>query len=73
MAGSQTLAHPETTFVLIHFSRRWSAQEIADIFIKENLPNVIPWIPADTRMYCQEIGKEEMRAIEEVWSHFKKK
>ena len=62
------VSHPETTFVLTHFSHRWSVTEIEKFFEKENLPNVIPWIPADTRMYCQDIGKE--REVEEVWTHF---
>ena len=61
------IAHPETTFVLTHFSHRWTAQEIANFFVEEGLPNVVPWIPADTRMYCQEAGQE--RAVEEVWTH----
>jgi ribonuclease Z len=61
-------AHPETTFVLTHFSHRWSTAEIAAFFVKEDLPNVVPWIPNDTRIYYQQAGTE--REIEEVWSHF---
>lgn len=62
------LAHPETTFVLTHFSHRWSVEEISKFFANEDLANVVPWIPADTGLYCQEAGKEA--EVEEVWSHF---
>ena len=43
------------------------AVEISEFFEQEDLANVVPWIPADTRMYCQEAGGE--REIEEVWYH----
>jgi hypothetical protein len=33
-------AHPETKFVLIHFSMRYQSQEIRDFFAKQNLKNV---------------------------------
>lgn len=61
------VAHPEIIFVLIHFSHRWNATEVQEFFQTENLPNVVPWIPADTRMYCQEVETE--REVEEVWNH----
>ena len=44
------ISHPNTTFVLTHFSHRWSVNEIETFFENENLPNVIPWTPADTRI-----------------------
>eukprot|EP00026_Physarum_polycephalum_P017099 Phypoly_transcript_18198.p1 GENE.Phypoly_transcript_18198~~Phypoly_transcript_18198.p1 ORF type:complete len:253 (+),score=21.57 Phypoly_transcript_18198:95-760(+) len=37
------VANPQTTFVIIHFSLRYSNEEIHSFFTKENLPNVVPW------------------------------
>ena len=37
----------DVTFVLTHFSHRWTAQEIRDFFSQENIPNIMPWIPAE--------------------------
>ena len=65
--------HPDTTFVLIHFSHRYTTTQVADFFqIEENyLPNVIPWIPDHGLMSCLE-GAEpsSMMYCEEVWSHY---
>ena len=38
------LAHPNTTFVLIHFSMRYSNKEISEFFASEAVPNVVPFI-----------------------------
>jgi ribonuclease Z len=38
------LAHPETFFILYHFSQRYKKSEIKDLFDKENLSNVHAWI-----------------------------
>jgi len=37
-------AHPHVTFVLTHFSPRFSTGQIADFFAAEALPNVVPWL-----------------------------
>jgi hypothetical protein len=37
-------AHPQVTFVLTHFSPRFSTGQIADFFAAEALPNVVPWL-----------------------------
>eukprot|EP01104_Vermistella_antarctica_P010943 TRINITY_DN2977_c0_g1_i2.p3 TRINITY_DN2977_c0_g1~~TRINITY_DN2977_c0_g1_i2.p3 ORF type:complete len:125 (-),score=29.47 TRINITY_DN2977_c0_g1_i2:102-476(-) len=39
------VAHPEVTFVLIHFSLRHSNKDILDFFRKQDLPNIIPFVP----------------------------
>eukprot|EP01095_Lingulamoeba_sp_RSL-Kostka_P003523 TRINITY_DN14498_c0_g1_i1.p1 TRINITY_DN14498_c0_g1~~TRINITY_DN14498_c0_g1_i1.p1 ORF type:complete len:339 (-),score=91.46 TRINITY_DN14498_c0_g1_i1:126-1142(-) len=36
--------NPETTFVLIHFSRRYKSDFVLNFFENENLPNVVPWV-----------------------------
>lgn len=36
-------AHPEITFVLIHFSLRHSDREVIEFFEREQLPNVVVW------------------------------
>ena len=36
-------AHPETRFVLTHFSLRHSDADVIAFFDKENLPNVTVW------------------------------
>jgi len=41
------IAHPATTFVIIHFSMKYSNADILALFQKENLPNVVPWVDAD--------------------------
>ena len=62
-------SHPETTFVLIHFSHRWSVQDVSDFFRKEALSNVIPWIPSnDIGLTCQPVNGSVV--VDEVWSHF---
>jgi len=38
------LAHPTITFILIHFSMRYSNEDILNFFKSENLPNVLPWV-----------------------------
>lgn len=61
--------HPDTTFVLTHFSRRWSPRQVADILAADAPPNVVPWIPSnDTALYCTQVGKED--EIEEIYTHF---
>ena len=37
-------SHPDNQFILIHFSTRYSDDEIVEFFNKENLPNVFPWL-----------------------------
>mmetsp|Transcript_15828 Transcript_15828/g.34682 ORF Transcript_15828/g.34682 Transcript_15828/m.34682 type:complete len:341 (+) Transcript_15828:67-1089(+) len=64
------LSHPQTMFVLTHFSHRWSTAEIIEFFQRENIPNVLPWVPADPNLYCRPVGGAEAEAIDEVWSHF---
>ncbi|KAL7527038.1 hypothetical protein ACHAWF_002009 [Thalassiosira exigua] len=53
------VSHPNTTFVLIHFSHRWPVKEVSDFFREEQLLNAIPWIPS-----------ESDGLVEEVYSHF---
>ena len=36
--------HPDITFIVIHFSMRYSAEELKVFFGKVQLPNVVPWI-----------------------------
>jgi len=67
------VSHPETTFVLIHFSHRWSVREVFDFFRNEGLDNVIPWTPSDdvgscVGLFCRPAGDEA--SVDEVWSHF---
>lgn len=38
-------AHPETTFILIHFSARYSVEYITKFFNDIDLPNVDPFLP----------------------------
>ena len=38
------IAHPETLFVLIHFSMRYSNKDICDFFVSEGLSNVVPFV-----------------------------
>ena len=66
---AHVVAHPETFFVLTHFSHRWSSSEIVEFFRQENLPNILPWVPAEEELYCRSVG-EQVEAIDEVWSHF---
>ena len=42
------LAHPETVFVLIHFSHRHTPEEIRAFFDQKNLPNLVAWVPSAT-------------------------
>lgn len=35
--------HPRNTFVLIHFSSRYSSEFVDDLFTREGLPNVVVW------------------------------
>jgi ribonuclease Z len=37
-------AHPQTTWVLIHFSHQYRAEQIKEFFAKLDLPNVIVWL-----------------------------
>ena len=37
-------AHPNTTFILYHFSGKYKREYIKEFFDNINLPNVIPWI-----------------------------
>ena len=60
--------HPETTFVLTHFSHRWTTQQVADFFAQQNLPNVIPWVPSDMSLYCQNVNQPEA-PVEEIYNH----
>eukprot|EP01119_Soliformovum_irregulare_P003023 TRINITY_DN13303_c0_g1_i1.p1 TRINITY_DN13303_c0_g1~~TRINITY_DN13303_c0_g1_i1.p1 ORF type:complete len:292 (+),score=61.21 TRINITY_DN13303_c0_g1_i1:49-924(+) len=43
-------SHPQTTFVLIHFSMRYTRKNVAEFFepIKERLPNIHVWLESDT-------------------------
>ncbi|MFI5910682.1 MBL fold metallo-hydrolase [Dactylosporangium sp. NPDC051541] len=41
-------AHPNTVFVLIHFSLRHSDEEITTHFEADPLPNVVPWAGRDS-------------------------
>jgi len=36
--------NPNITFVLVHFSLRYSEHDIAEFFNKEKLPNIKPWL-----------------------------
>lgn len=38
------LSHPENTFVLYHFSCRYTDTYINEFFIEKNIKNVIPWL-----------------------------
>ena len=38
------VSHPDTRFILIHFSARYTYDYINDFFIKENLKNIFPMI-----------------------------
>ena len=60
------LEHPDTTFVLTHFSRRWTARQVAEI-LNDAPSNVVPWIPSDTGLYCSPVG--EAGEIQEIYSH----
>ena len=69
------VSHPDTTFVLTHFSHRWSTEEVGDFFAREDLPNVVPWIPSSNQagLHCWPVGEEQEKEeppIDEVWSHF---
>jgi ribonuclease BN (tRNA processing enzyme) len=37
-------AHPQTMFVLIHFSHQYRADQIKDFFAKLNIPNILVWL-----------------------------
>tara|TARA_R110002050_G_scaffold124016_2_gene242965 strand:+ start:186 stop:758 length:573 start_codon:yes stop_codon:yes gene_type:complete len=52
-------AHPDTTFVLIHFSKRYSEQEVADFFLKESLKNIVPWVCPSANENAGSNGEEE--------------
>ncbi|MDP2437894.1 MAG: MBL fold metallo-hydrolase [archaeon] len=41
------VAHPETVFVLIHFSHRHVAEEVRRFFQEKSLPNVVAWVAAE--------------------------
>ncbi|MFI6288904.1 MBL fold metallo-hydrolase [Streptomyces sp. NPDC051018] len=43
-------AHPETLFVLTHFSLRHSDREVVDFFAREGLPNVMVWAHPESRL-----------------------
>ena len=53
------LAHPRTYFVLIHFSLRYSSEEIRDFFEKESLTNVLPWVASQNCLVEKAIVMEE--------------
>lgn len=38
------ISHPNITFILYHFSRRYKKSDLEDFFKNENLANVIPWV-----------------------------
>mmetsp|Transcript_717 Transcript_717/g.1041 ORF Transcript_717/g.1041 Transcript_717/m.1041 type:complete len:313 (-) Transcript_717:46-984(-) len=48
-----------TLFVLIHFSLRYSVSEILDFFQKQNLENVIPWVPSENCVFEENEAEEE--------------
>ena len=74
-------SNPDVTFVLMHFSHRYSRQEVSDFFAREEnyLPNVVPWIPSQSPR-IDGGGAEENQSgggvetvpqyCEEVWSHY---
>jgi ribonuclease Z len=41
-------AHPDHTFVLIHFSLRYSDREVLEFFEREGLANVVVWAHPDS-------------------------
>eukprot|EP01127_Copromyxa_protea_P020458 TRINITY_DN6857_c0_g1_i1.p1 TRINITY_DN6857_c0_g1~~TRINITY_DN6857_c0_g1_i1.p1 ORF type:complete len:322 (+),score=32.26 TRINITY_DN6857_c0_g1_i1:21-986(+) len=41
------VSHPNVTFVLIHFSHRYSERKVREFFANENLPNVVPFVEAE--------------------------
>eukprot|EP01063_Lacrimia_lanifica_P022032 TRINITY_DN29741_c0_g1_i1.p1 TRINITY_DN29741_c0_g1~~TRINITY_DN29741_c0_g1_i1.p1 ORF type:complete len:321 (+),score=87.46 TRINITY_DN29741_c0_g1_i1:46-1008(+) len=51
-------AHPDTLFVLIHFSHRYTPHDVRTFFAAEAVPNVLPWV-----------GPEDADTLEEVWGH----
>ncbi|CAB9527980.1 tRNase Z [Seminavis robusta] len=65
-------SHPNATFVLMHFSHRYTRDEVHEFFqAPENyLPNVVPWI-ADQNLAVQGTSVEaDPLYCEEVWSHY---
>ena len=38
------LEHSEITWILFHFSARYTVEELESFFKKEDIPNVIPWL-----------------------------
>jgi ribonuclease Z len=44
------VAHPETVFVLIHFSLRYSDAEVLAFFEREALPNVVVWAHPESHL-----------------------
>jgi ribonuclease Z len=38
------LSRPDTTFILIHFSQRYTFSYIDTFFKNENIPNIYPWV-----------------------------
>ena len=59
--------HPDTTFLLTHFSRRWTPRQVADILVFAP-PNVVPWIPSDTALYGAQVGQEDDLEIKEIYT-----
>ena len=48
-------SNPNTCFILIHFSLRYSSHEIIEFFASQSLPNVVPFIdPNDTTKWLDE-------------------
>jgi ribonuclease Z len=43
-------AHPEHTFVLVHFSLRHTDREVLDFFEREELPNIVVWAHPDSHL-----------------------
>lgn len=52
-------SHPDITFVLIHFSHRYSEEDIRSFFAKEKLANVIPFVEAEETSVVRETIKGE--------------
>jgi len=53
------VAHPNITFVLIHFTHRYSEKEIREFFAKENLGNVVPFVEAEDTAVVRQTVKDE--------------
>lgn len=56
---SIVLSHPNTTFVLIHFSHRYSEKDIRNFFVRENVPNVVPFVESENACVIRQTIKED--------------